>query len=363
MKKLLFDLLKFKTTANNPKELSLCIDYLDTYFNNSKVYKKRFEKNGKPSLVITSKFTKSPKIFLVGHLDVVPAEISDFEPFEKNGKIFARGASDMKGNVSAMITAFSELILEDNKYDIGLMLVTDEELGGFDGVRYLLEEEGLRTEIAFIPDVQSRPWQICSDEKGLIHILVKASGKQAHGAWLWEGDNAINKCWKTYRDIRNDFREKWGKLRAEDSWKPTINMGSIHGGDAANKVPEYCEMKLDIRFPSPNTLDGIKSIIEKYAMINGVTYEIITYGHPNHTSKENFYVSQWCEVLKDLKKNDLFFKTNGGSDARHFAEFRIESLMTAPNSSPAHVENEWIDFDDLVKFKDAIKLWIKKIHQ
>lgn len=363
MQNLLFDLLKFKTTADNPNQLYQIIDYMDSYFNDFDVQKRRFENNNKPSLVITSKFTKSPRIFLVGHLDVVPAANKDFEPYEKDGKVYARGASDMKGNTAALIKVFSELVSEENQnYDIGLMLTTDEEIGGFDGVKYLLKDEEFRSEIAFIPDVCGRPWQICSDEKGVIHINVTAKGKAAHGAWLWEGDNAVNRCWKTYRDIRNDFREKWGKLREEDSWKPTINLGSLHGGDAANKVPDFSEMKIDIRFPSPHTLDEIKEIIDKYAKANGVSYEIKVTGHPTHTDSNNEYVKQWNSVLKSLNKKAVFFKTNGGSDARHFAEFNIPALMTAPTSSGAHIQDEWVDLKDLELFKVAIKSWIKNIH-
>ncbi|MCA9387289.1 M20/M25/M40 family metallo-hydrolase [Candidatus Dojkabacteria bacterium] len=360
MKKLLIDLLKFKTTADNNSELHKAVDYVDSLLNEYNVHTSRFVSNDKPSIVITTQFTKSPKILLMGHLDVVPGNYEKaFEPFEKDGNIFARGASDMKGTVAAMISAFQYVAKNNPEIDLGLMLTTDEEQGGENGAEFLLKEKEYSAEIVFLPDGGIN-WNVCTDEKGLWHVFVRAQGKYAHGSRPWLGDNAINKCWKTYRDIRDVFREKWGKLREYDSWKPTINLGSLHGGEAANTVPKEAEMKLDIRFPSPVTPDEMMDIIEQASKTNDVEFEIITGGHPSHTDKENSYVQKWQKLVdKKLGKGTVEFeKAFGGSDGRHFSKYNIPVLMSLPNVSQQHIEDEWIDYKSLEDFRDILINWI-----
>lgn len=363
MKNILLDLLNFRSTSENTTELYKIVDYVDQYFNEFDVIKNRYEKNKKPSIVILTKNTKSPKIILNGHLDVVPAEDELFIPKESDGNIIGRGASDMKGVNVAMMVALSELLKEGQDLDVGLMLTTDEEIGGMNGVKYLLDEENYSCEIAFIPD-SGLNWKICNTEKGVLHLEINAKGQSAHGSVPWLGDNAINKCWKFYRDVRNEFRDRWGKLRPEDSWKPTINLGSLHGGDAANKVPNSAQMLLDIRFPAPVTLDEIWEIVNKYKLVNDIEVVTKVASNANYTDPENKYIDLWSQILKESNiKNSRFHKANGGSDARHFGAKGIPFLMTMPNASNPHTDDEWIDISDLIKFKDVLKKWIIEAHK
>lgn len=363
MENLLTDLIKFKTTSSNESELFKVIDYVDRYFNNYDVLKRRFENNRKPSIVIQTKNTKKPKIILNGHLDVVPAEDAQFSPRVVDGKIFGRGASDMKGVDAAMIIAFCELLKEKTSLDLALMLTTDEEIGGQNGVNQLLNSEEYSCDIAFVPD-SGLNWAICTDEKGFVHLEVEAKGKQAHGSALWLGENAVNKCWKFYRDVRNDFRQKWGKLREDDSWKPTVNMGALHGGDAVNKVPDYANMLLDIRFPAPVTLKEIMNIANYYAKINDVIIKIKISGEQNHTDSDNEYLKEWSKLVKNKKGLvPELYKANGGSDSRYFSAKGIPVLMSMPTASNPHVDNEWVDVVDLQTYKEVLKDWILAIHK
>ncbi len=362
MKKILFDLVKFETTADKNSELHKIIDYVDALFNNLNVHTSRYIKNEKPSIVITSKFNKNPKIMLNGHLDVVAGDYEEaFSPLEKDGKIFGRGSADMKGQVAAMIKAFSELISENGDLDIGLMITTDEEIGGFNGVNYLLNEEGYSADVAFVPDA-GIDWNICTDEKGIIWYEINAEGKNAHASRPWEGENAINKCWKTYRDIRDVFREKWGKLGENDGWQPTVNLAALNGGDVYNSVPSKAQMKLDIRFPEDPGAEEIKTIVEDACKRNDVNFEVKITGSTNHTSRENKYIKLWEEKVSKVKKIN-FEHSHGGSDGRFFSAKGIPVLMTTPKKSVIHSNNEWIDWQDLVLFKDFLKKWILDVHK
>lgn len=364
MKNLLLKLLNLKTTEDNKDELIKAIDILDMYFSNYDVRTRRYESKGKHSLVVTTKFTKSPKIMLAGHIDVVSALESAFEPKEIGNKVYGRGTSDMKGMVVAMIFALTELLDEKRDLDIGLMVTSDEEIGGFNGAGFLLNEEGFSAEVAFIPDSTNGDWNVCTDEKGLTFVEFFATGKSAHGSRPWEGINAVDKCWKTYRDIRDEFRERYGKLSEEDNWKPTINLSSINGGETYNKVPNEASMRLDIRYPYEYPADEIQDIIKRAAENNGIQYEVKFIADNSHTDSDNPYVQLYTKVVKDLTGHECtFYKAHGGSDSRFFSKKGIPVVASKPNASSIHIEDEWVDFDDLVKFKDVIKEWILRIHQ
>lgn len=364
MEKLLIDLLKFETTEDKPDQLHAIIDYLDVFFNDYDVVTRRYEKNGKPSLVVTNTFTKSPKIFFNGHLDVVPAEYKRaFDPKIIGDKVYARGASDMKGTVTSMIYAFLEIIKSNSSAEVGLMLTTDEEIGGLSGVNYLLNEEEYSCEIAFVPDTGEDNWEICIGEKGVWFIEVECIGKSAHGARIWEGKNAINEIWKGYRDIRNEFIQGWGKAKDGNFWVPTVNVGELKGGDAYNVVPDQARAKLDFRFPAEIGFERLQSIVLavlKKRNMRIVNEPVLSLGWT--LEKSDAYIQSWLKTSKEFSNtNSSFFKSEGGSDARFFGEKGISVVMSRPRASRIHIENEWADLTQLKVFKDAIVRWVENL--
>lgn len=359
-KELLIDLLKFKSTANNNSELHKIVDYVEQYFNDFDVHTKRFIKNDKPSIVITSKFTKSPKILFNGHLDVVPAKENGFKPYEKDGKLFARGSSDMKGVVVAMMTAFAELVNSGEDYDIGLMLTTDEEVGGFDGTGYLVKEQGYSSEIVFLPDGYEGNWDICTDEKGIWWIEIEANGKEAHGSRPWMGDNAIERLMNCVLELKASYEEEWGIPTESDDWKPSFNIGVIEGGRAANSVPEKAKVRIDLRFPEyvdqSKVLEIVKSITSKYP----VKFEKLISAEPTHIDDQNPHLLSWKRIYKEeFAKDAISYRTHGASDGRFFAEKGIPVLSVKPVCSAPHVDKEWIDLGSLERYKNLIVTWVK----
>jgi Acetylornithine deacetylase/Succinyl-diaminopimelate desuccinylase and related deacylases len=190
MKELLIELIKFKTTAQRTNELKSIIDFVENYLKETNLIIKKYEKNNKFSLVATFKDTKHPKIFFVGHLDVVDAKDELFNPKIEGNIIKGRGAIDMKGPSAVLIELFKELSKENKNYDIGLMLTTDEEIGSQNGVEYLLNEENYSCDFAIIPDGGFN-FNIINRENVFYIFRVISKGKSAHGSESWEGINAI----------------------------------------------------------------------------------------------------------------------------------------------------------------------------
>ena len=98
-----------------------------------------FKKEGFASLVATSrKDQKHPKVMLVGHLDVVAAALDQFELRREDGKLYGRGVLDMKFAVACFLETAVTLKDRMDEFDFGIMLTTDEEVGGECGVNFLL---------------------------------------------------------------------------------------------------------------------------------------------------------------------------------------------------------------------------------
>lgn len=353
--KILKKLVEIPSITSDSKQCLKAVKYIESIAKENQLKTKILEKNNVYCLLISKEIKKKYKILLNGHLDVVPGNNDMFKVKVRNNKIYGRGTSDMKGVDIAMLLAYIEIVREGLGEDILLLFTTDEEYGGFNGMANFISQ-GYTADICFIPDGGNR-WSVCTDEKGVFHIKIKAQGKGAHGSKPWTGENAILKLITVYQNIQKEFERKWGLASKNDNWKPTCNLGSLNGGDAANKVPNKAEMQLDIRYPSPVTQKDIEQVIND-SLEEGITYEILSTGLPLCTDVNNPYVKKWINVTG---KKVTIEKGHGASDGRFLAEKKIPVILTKPISSEPHIDNEWIDLKDLELFREKMVEWLKMI--
>ena len=140
-------LIQIESIRSKPERLKEVVDVAADYFKDTKMIIKKYVSNDKPSVMILTKETKHPKLILNGHLDVIEAEKDQFKPKIEGDKLIARGAGDMKGACATMMVIMKKLYQQNPKLSFALMLTTDEEIGGFDGVKYLLEKEKYKTDM------------------------------------------------------------------------------------------------------------------------------------------------------------------------------------------------------------------------
>lgn len=353
--KILKELVEIPSITSDTKECLKAIKYIEKIAKENNLKTKILEKNNVYCLLISNQIKKKYKIILNGHLDVVPGNENMFKVKVKDNKMFGRGTSDMKGVNVALLLAYIEIVKLGKGDDILLLFTTDEEYGGFNGMGNFISKD-YSADISFIPDGGNK-WSICTDEKGVFHVVIKAKGKGAHGSKPWTGENAILKLMSVYKNIQKEFEREWGLPTNKDNWKPTCNLGSLNGGDAANKVPNEAEMKLDIRYPSPIKESDIEKIIIS-SLEKGVTYDVLSTGLPLSTDVNNPYIKKWVKVIN---KKVVFEKAHGASDGRFLSEKNILVLLTKPVSSDPHIDNEWIDLIDLEKFKEKVIEWLKVV--
>jgi succinyl-diaminopimelate desuccinylase len=304
---------------------------------------KEFTSAGIPSLIFynTALVPDSYKVILNAHLDVVPGQPEQYKAKIKNGKLFGRGACDMKSGAAAEILAFKE-VASMVKYPLGLQLVTDEEIGGFLGTKYQIDQ-GVKAE--FVIAGESTNLQLNNKAKGVFWIKISSKGNPAHAAYLWNGKNAI---WamKTFLDrVEQTF-----PVPTDENWTTTANLAKIETTNTTfNKVPDDCTVSLDIRYIPEDS-----STIEKKlrALIPaGFKVEVQSLEPAQFTDSTNPILNKLSEsILKVLGHYTGFISKHGASDVRHYDRKKIPGVCFGPIGDGLHSDDEWCDIDSLDKY-------------
>ena len=302
----------------------------------------------------------APCILFNGHTDVVPvADEGDWHmpPFGaeiSDGRIYGRGACDMKGGVTAMLAAprvvFS--LFPEFKGNIILTATVDEEIGGFKGMKYVMEQ-GIKADMGIV--CEPTALKIVNVCKGLLWLKLNTRGKSAHGGTPENGINAVYKMSRILGRLENyDF----GQPPHPVLGKPTINVGSIKGGVKPNIVPDSCEAEIDIRYLP--TQDHHKIIESLNAIIAELIREdpqievelgIIRYRRSIETPKESTVIKTIEEGVRDITgKYPGFTGMISPADSEYLVEAGIPAVVFGPGHGwLCHSANEWIAIDDILE--------------
>lgn len=315
------------------------------------VKNKKFEIKGTPSIIYytTSNIPKKFKVILNAHLDVVPAKELQYKPNVKGDKLYGRGAYDMKATAAAEILVFKEIAKKVN-YPLGLQLVTDEEIGGFNGTKYQIDK-GIRSD--FVIAGEPTDFGINNKAKGIIWAKVKAKGKAAHGAYVWQGENAI---WKLNQFLNN--LSKAYTVPKKEEWRTTVNLAKVlTSNETFNKVPDEAEAWLDIRYiseESESIVNNLKKLLPK-----SVDVEVQLKEPAHFTDQNNKYVKLLRESTKKVtgKLSPVIVK-HGGSDIRHFNKVGCDGVTFGPKGYGLHTDNEWVDIKSLEQYYEILKTFL-----
>ncbi|MHA2620973.1 MAG: M20 family metallopeptidase [bacterium JZ-2024 1] len=345
---LLERLIQRVTIASRRDELKAIIDDAEAFFSGKGLFHSRYEVNGKHSLVVTFRETRSPEIMFAGHLDVVDAEPEQYIPRREGDRLWGRGALDMKGPTATIMQLVADLADEGMRPDIGLMLTTDEEVGSPDGVAHLILKEGWGARFAIIPD-GGEDFALVVGEKGALHFRVRATGKSAHGSRTWEGENALDKLVQFYGMLRSAGGFPAEPCGIPEHWHPTLNLGRINGGKKVNIVPDEGVMELDMRFPEPWTSETALALVQStMAQFSGLSLEVTTRGEVVYTPPDNPYLRKFAEIVKqEIGRAPVTTREHGATDGRFFAEKGIPIIILYPVGGGIHSREEWVSVSSL----------------
>ena len=368
---LLFRLIEQDTT-NPPGNEYLVAEIVRDFFEENNIPYLIHEKEKGRTNIIGRIGEGSPKILIACHSDVVPAgdgwKTNPFEPILEDGNIYGRGTCDNKDSIASMLIA-AKMILQ-NVENLGgqliLAVLADEEHGSEYGLNYVMDEGFLDFDYAIVPDIGGNMRKIDVAEKGALHFKIISYGKQAHGSCPEDGINAIENMIELLNEIaKYEFTYEPHELLKE----PSINIGTIRGGEAVNIVPAKCEVGIDIRYlPSQSKEDIIKdfeSMMHKVENKNSNAkfgIEIVT----NHGPAELIENIGLARIFRECTKKIMGFKPDiiglgGHTFAGLLMERGFKAIGVGLGDDIAHNSNEYIQVDEMVNFTKILILSILRI--
>jgi len=356
------DLVLIESTDDRAEERSRCFQLIRNHLDEVPGLEiTMLEKKAYQSLLALPKGIERPEVLLCGHLDVVHhPEPESYRSEIKDGRIYGPGAGDMKGQLAILIELMRHLGRERPGLSVGIVVTSDEERGGENGVKYLVEEEGLRCGEAVIPDGGTIN-EIIVEEKGIIHLKVDAVGKSAHAARPWFGENALEKLAGDLVRIKALFAEqtpvKVDPDNAQTHWFSTCAQTMMSSpNDSPNRIPELASAVMDIRFVPPQTSASILEQI-RGVLSAGVSASLIVSAEPTHLAPD----MEFLRITESVTGEDAsLVRSSGGSDGRFFSNVGIPVLISRPRVGNLHGRNEWIEIDSMISYFRICREYILK---
>lgn len=346
-------LIKIKSTQDNIEELEDAVSLVGNKLTDFTI--ESFRAANKPSLLVHNgkPGTKSFKVLLNEHLDVVHGKDPQFHPYISKGKLYGRGAFDMKGAASAMLHAFRD-VAKQVDYPLGLQIVADEELASGQGTIVQLDK-GIKADLAVIGECGSN-LDIIHENKGLVHGILTTKGYSAHGAYPWKGQNAIIKMYEAISEIHKHF-----PIPASETFETTVTVSMINSSNQIwNLVPDHCSATLDIRVNRKDyhsIVDQIKAILPE-----GVHFGIDNSRNAHYTDPQNHYLQKLAKASKAVMgKEPKFRKTFGGSDTIFFSERGTDAIEYGPIGHGQHHDDEWVSIQSLGDYYNILKNYLLSI--
>lgn len=356
------DLVLIESTDDREEERSRCFQLVRNHLEEVPGLEiSMSENNGYEALLAMPQGVDRPEVLLCGHLDVVHhPEPESYRSELRDGRIYGPGSGDMKGQLAIMIELMRNLGRECPGLSVGMAVTSDEERGGEDGVKYLVENMGVRCGVAVIPDGGSLN-EVIVEEKGIIHLQVQAVGKSAHAARPWLGENAIEKLARDLARIKAWFeQESPHEVDPDDPethWISTCVETMIGSpNDSPNRIPEVAKGVLDIRFVPPHTS---ASLLEKIRgmLSEGVSISTIVSAEPTHLAPDMEFL-RITEVVTGERAS--LVRSSGGSDGRFFSAVGIPVLISRPKVGNLHGRDEWIEIDSMISYFKICREYIMK---
>ena len=299
-----------------------------------------------------------PTLVVNGHLDVVPIDPAQWtrDPFGAEvdgGRLYGRGACDMKGGIAASICALSTLRRAgvEPACDIVFHLVADEERGGALGTEVLVREGRVHADACLVPEPTGL--QVCVAERGLLVVSLITRGRPAHGSQPQNGLSAIEKAAKLVlalhaADMGNGPHPLLGT--------PTCNVGVISGGSGHNTVAEQCTVVVDRRLLPGTGLDD--AVAELRRKIDGIgdpdiayDMEVTTFGEASEMDPaEPFAAAVRDAIAEATGATPSTIGMSFTTDARFVRnQAGIPAVVCGPGDvAQAHTNDEWVAVDRLV---------------
>ncbi|HTH43489.1 MAG TPA: succinyl-diaminopimelate desuccinylase [Oxalicibacterium sp.] len=310
------------------------------------------------------KGTAQPLLVFAGHTDVVPTGPLEqwtsppFQPTQRDGKLYGRGAADMKTSIAAMVVAAEEFVAAhpDHKGSIGFLITSDEEGPATDGtviVCNALKARGEQLDYCVVGEPTSSNVlgdMIKNGRRGSMSGRLSVKGIQGHIAYPQLARNPIHQSAPALAEL---VAEKWDD--GNEYYLPTsFQISNMHGGaGASNVIPGEVVIDFNFRFCTASTVEGLQqrvvAILDKHRLEYELKWSIS--GYPFLTPKGSLSDAISSAIKNETGVATELSTTGGTSDGRFIAQICPQVVEFGPPNGSIHKIDEHIE----VRFIDPLK--------
>lgn len=325
----------------------------------------------KPRYILLARVGSGERVLQFnGHYDVVPpgsgwSTTEPFNPREIDGRIYGRGATDMKGGIASFTAAIAYLASVGELKDLVVegAYVPDEEVGGLTGTGYLMRELGSRPDLAIIAE-PSGLGKVWIGHRGNVWLEVVVKGRQTHGSTPWLGVNAFEKMIYLAAEFIEKYKPFLESKRSSyeydfpEAGRPTINIGGrISSANAINIVPGEASFSIDRRLvieeDPEQVVEELKEFLSKAAEATSaeIDVKLVSKSAPILTSPETTLVKELVKAVSKVTGiAPKLIVCSGGLDLRYYGDFKVDAVAYGPGApSAAHIADEYIELSDVYK--------------
>ncbi|WUR11565.1 succinyl-diaminopimelate desuccinylase [[Empedobacter] haloabium] len=308
--------------------------------------------------------TEQPVLVFAGHTDVVPTgpveqwASEPFFPTIRDGKLYGRGAADMKTSIAAFVVACEEFVAAhpDHKGSIAFLITSDEEGPATDGTVVVcnkLKERGEQLDYCIVGEPTSDKTLgdiIKNGRRGSLSGCLTIKGVQGHIAYPQLAKNPIHLAAPALADLVAEVWDEGNEYYLPTSWQ----MSNVKAGTGANNViPGEMVIDFNFRFSTASTADSLKQRVHAILDRHGLTYDLkwTLSGLPFLTPRGTLSTAL-CEAIKAETGVETELSTTGGtSDGRFIAQICPQVIEFGPPNASIHKIDEHIE----VRFIDPLK--------
>ena len=342
-------LMNFFPVSSNQQAVSDLLDHVEMRLHQAGLHIERIEHAGVHSLYASTRGQKHARVMLQSHIDVVPGG----ETFrQEDDRIYGRGCYDMLFAAASFLQLIDSL---DNPagYDISILLTGDEELGGVNGIKAILDIEQYSADVCILPDAGDKLGALSIAAKGICNLIVQTNGTSHHGSRPWEGDNAARKLVQFLAELEQAFDDS-------DQFNSTLTISQLQAGnEALNQGPATARAGIDIRHADNAEYERIRAELDRLMTKYDaeIVYEQI--GNSYSLDTDAPIVKQFITIYQEEVGIPIeMAKAHGSSDARYFDAKNIPVIMCRPDGGNAHGDGEWLSISSWQIFHTVLERYV-----
>ncbi len=313
-------------------------------------------------------------IVFAGHTDVVPTGpleqwgSAPFTPTHRNGRLYGRGASDMKTSIAAFVVAVEEFLAAtpDPRIAIAFLLTSDEEGPSVDGTKVVVEQLKARGEsldwciVGEPTSVRQTGDMVKNGRRGTLSGRLTVRGIQGHIAYPQLARNPIHQAVPALAELAATVWDQGNAYFPPTSWQ----MSNIHGGTGAtNVIPGTVVIDFNFRFSTESTADSLKQRVHALLDRHGLEYDLVWTlgGQPFLTQPGELLDAVQAAIADETGLSTELSTTGGTSDGRFIAQICPQVIEVGPPNATIHKIDEHIVVADIEPLKNIYRRTLERL--